>query len=149
MVWEGLVLPERRRFHRNGIIEKRQITNHSEKVLDESRIRTRPDTRVAALSGGMIQRLILAREIRFARDLLIISEPFWGLDSQGRDALEARLRVATGRGGAVLVFSSDLDDVTLLSDRVYVLNHGRVAGILESGSVSRERIGELMLERRT
>ena len=149
LVWEGLVLPERHRFHRRGVVDRRRIAIHSEEILHESRVRTRPESRISNLSGGMVQRLILAREIRFARELLIVSEPFWGLDTQGRDALESRLRDAAGRGVAVLVFCSDLDDVLLLADSVYVLNHGSVSGILDSESSSRERIGELMLETRS
>ena len=119
----------------------------SSRLLESAGVRAESDADVSTLSGGMLQRLILAREIDFARHLLIISEPFRGLDARGSSELLDRLQALRDSGMAILIFSSDLDDVVRIADSTTVF-HGGTQTTVPREEVSRRRIGELMLRGR-
>ncbi|MFA5951695.1 MAG: ABC transporter ATP-binding protein [Hyphomicrobium sp.] len=82
---------------------------------------------IASLSGGNVQRAVLARELTGEVDLLIISNPCFGLDFSAVAEIRSRIIAARNRGAAVLLMSEDLDEVLELSDRVLVMSEGRVA----------------------
>ncbi len=82
---------------------------------------------IAALSGGNVQRAVLARELSGEVDLLIISNPCFGLDFTAVSEIRARIMEARNRGAAVLLMSEDLDEVLELADRVLVMSEGRIA----------------------
>ena len=97
------------------------------------------------LSGGNVQKLILAREIDARPRLLVAAQPTRGLDLGATRAVHDRLRRLTASGCGVLLVSEDLDEVLALAQRVVVLFKGRVAGTLERAVASAESIGRLML----
>jgi len=94
-----------------------------------------------ALSGGNQQKLVLARELDDAPALLVVENPTRGLDIRATDDVHARLRDAARAGAAVVVFSSDLDEVLLLADRVLVV----YAGLVRECAPDREIVGRAML----
>ncbi|MYJ13926.1 MAG: ATP-binding cassette domain-containing protein, partial [Acidimicrobiia bacterium] len=98
----------------------------------------------SALSGGNVQRAILAREIHRRPSLLVAASPTRGLDV--RAALAVRQAMADGResGLAVLLISEDLDEAISVSDRLIVMFEGRVVGAFSAAEASVERLGELM-----
>jgi ABC-type uncharacterized transport system ATPase subunit len=107
-----------------------------------------PDTRTRLLSGGNAQKLLLCRELQGDRRLIVASSPTRGLDVRARATVHSLLFEARDAGAAVLVLSEDLDEVLLLSDRVGVLNRGRIVGEADSASnqnLDRDTIGALML----
>lgn len=85
------------------------------------------DSPIASLSGGNVQRAVLARELTGAVDLLIISNPCFGLDFTAVAEIRARIMDARNRGAAVLLMSEDLDEILELADRVLVMSEGRIA----------------------
>jgi simple sugar transport system ATP-binding protein len=90
------------------------------------KIKTRgPDTPIAALSGGNVQRAVLARELRDDVSLLVASNPCFGLDFAAVAEIRSRLVDARNRGAAVLLISADLDEIFALSDRIVVMSEGR------------------------
>jgi simple sugar transport system ATP-binding protein len=93
------------------------------------------------LSGGNQQKLVLARELDDAPSLLVVENPTRGLDIRATDDVHARLRDAARAGAAVVVFSSDLDEVLLLADRVLVV----YAGLVRECALDRETVGRAML----
>jgi simple sugar transport system ATP-binding protein len=85
-----------------------------------------PQAPIAALSGGNVQRAVLARELDGKVDLLVISNPCFGLDVKAVAEVRARIVAARNGGAAVLLLSEDLDEVLELSDRILVMHHGEI-----------------------
>ena len=101
---------------------------------------TRP---VAALSGGNQQKLVLARALEQKPAAIIAEDPTRGLDVAAARAIHDRLRAATADGAAILVYSSDLDEVLGLAGRVVVMHGGKLR--LGTRDAGREEIGRMML----
>src|SRR5207245_7638016 len=87
---------------------------------------TRPKSAVADLSGGGLQRVLLARELSEEPDLIVAAQPTRGLDVASAAMVRAQLVSHRHRGAAVLIISEDLDEVLELSDRVLVLFKGSI-----------------------
>lgn len=85
------------------------------------------DAPIASLSGGNVQRAVLARELTGEVDLLVISNPCFGLDFTAVAEIRARIMAARNAGAAVLLMSEDLDEIMELADRVLVMSEGRIA----------------------
>jgi simple sugar transport system ATP-binding protein len=144
-VWESLIVARRREFYRHGMIDRGRVREFVTELLESAGIEGPAHRRVSELSGGTIQRLILAREIDCTRRVLIISEPFWGLDVEGRSRIVARLEALRRRGVGILVFASDIDDVLAVADRVEVFYRGAIVSSADRASISRGSIGNHML----
>jgi ABC-type uncharacterized transport system ATPase subunit len=86
-----------------------------------------PDLRLGALSGGNVQRAILARELTGEVRVLIVANPCFGLDFTATAEIRARLMAARNRGVAILLVSEDLDEIQELADRILVMAGGRIA----------------------
>ena len=97
-----------------------------------------------SLSGGNIQRLILARELDGEYDILVAHEPTAGLDIKAVRFVRNKLSEAAAAGIAIFLISSDLDEIMGIADRIMVLHAGRIMGIFENGSIGRAAIGALM-----
>ena len=102
------------------------------------------ETQARLLSGGNIQRLILAREIESEPRLMIAVQPTRGLDVGAVELAHRLLLERRAAGAAILLISEDLDEVLALSDRVAVLYEGRIAGIADAADTDIARIGLLM-----
>ena len=100
-----------------------------------------PDTPVRMLSGGNQQKLVLARELQGPPSLLIAENPTRGLDLRATAAIHARLRDARDAGMAIVVYSSDLDELLLLADRTYAMFGGRLIPTARD----RRALGQAML----
>ena len=100
-------------------------------------------TRAGLLSGGNAQKLVLARELSDDSRLIIAHSPTRGLDVRACAAVHEHLVAARDAGAAVLLISEDLDEILMLSDRVGVLNRGRIVGEF-SRPVNRVSVGECM-----
>jgi ABC-type uncharacterized transport system ATPase subunit len=102
-----------------------------------------PDARAGSLSGGNQQKLVLARELARDPRVLVAENPTRGLDLHATASIHARLRDAARAGAAVLIYSSDLDEVLALADRVVVLSRGQLTDV--SLDASRAEIGAMMV----
>jgi simple sugar transport system ATP-binding protein len=95
--------------------------------IAQYRIRTRsPDTPLAALSGGNVQRTVLARELDGGAEVMIAANPCYGLDFSAVAQIHAEIIGARNRGAAVLLVSSDLDEILEIADRLVVMFEGRL-----------------------
>ncbi|SEM45217.1 simple sugar transport system ATP-binding protein [Gemmobacter aquatilis] len=103
-----------------------------------------PDGPIAALSGGNVQRAVLARELTGAVRLLVISNPCFGLDFSAVAEIRARIMAARNAGTAVLLMSEDLDEVMELSDRIVVMSEGRISYEVTAAQASLAEIGHHM-----
>ena len=102
------------------------------------------DAPIASLSGGNVQRAVLARELTGAVNLLVISNPCFGLDFSAVAEIRARIMAARNAGTAVLLMSEDLDEVMELSDRILVMSEGRIAYETPAATASMAEIGHHM-----
>jgi ABC-type uncharacterized transport system ATPase subunit len=103
-----------------------------------------PERRLEVLSGGNIQRVVLTLAFDEPAALLVVSYPTRGLDVRTTERTRALLLEARASGDAVILVSEDLDELLALSDRILVLHHGRVAGVVDAESANRQSLGQLM-----
>ncbi|KJQ53886.1 ABC transporter ATP-binding protein [Microbacterium sp. SA39] len=139
------------RFVRGGFLRRRASRSHADEMIARFDIRCRDaEQRAGTLSGGNIQKIVLAREISTDPRLLIVCEPTRGLDIGAIASVHQRLSDAADRGAAVIVQSSDLDEVLAIADRIVIFREGRaVADLQNSEDVDIARLGTLMLGDKT
>ncbi len=104
-------------------------------------------TAVGTLSGGNMQKIVLARELSHAAPVLIAEQPTRGLDVGATGFVHGELLAERARGGAVLLVSAELSEIMALSDRVLVMYEGRIVADLPGAEADEERIGLLMAGR--
>ena len=102
------------------------------------------ETPVRLLSGGNLQRTILAREISALPSLLVAMHPTRGLDIGATESVHKMLLEQRGKGAATLLISEDLDEILALSDRIAVLYEGEIVGMLPAENADMERLGMMM-----
>jgi simple sugar transport system ATP-binding protein len=105
---------------------------------------TSPDSPIEALSGGNVQRAILARELSGDVDVLIVANPCFGLDFASVADIRSQIMEARNRGAAVLLVSEDLDEILELADRVAVMSGGTITYVSPIEATDRNIIGQHM-----
>ncbi len=129
---------------RRGLLQRREQRRLAEQAIERLDIRAEPSSRVRTLSGGNQQKVCIARALHADPGVLVAVNPTRGLDLSSSAFVREELREQARAGVAILLLSTDLDEVLELGDRVAVLFRGRLEAI-EPGGASRERIGALML----
>ncbi|MFW6209389.1 MAG: ABC transporter, partial [Spirochaetota bacterium] len=92
-----------------------------------------------------IQKVIISRERVHSPQLLIFSEPSWGLDFAGRSFVYQKIEELKSQGSAVLIITSDIEEALECADRIVVMYRGQVSGIIRSDQADKTKIGRLML----
>ena len=132
-------------FSKGMILNAQAINAFANRLVSEYEIKTPNVTAyLGGLSGGNIQRLIVARELSFAPKLVIAENPTQGLDVKLTEFVHRRLIEQRDNGAAVLLVSMDLDEILTLSDRIAVVFGGKVVGIVEAEKAERSKLGLLM-----
>ena len=133
-------------YWRRGAIDRQAINATAVGLIKEFDIRTpSPDTSIGKLSGGNIQKALLARELSFGPRVVVFNKPTHGLDVRTIAMVRDRIRSLADLGVGTVVISTDLDELVDLCDRVAVLFEGRIAGIVPNGPGAETRIGELIV----
>jgi ABC-type uncharacterized transport system ATPase subunit len=134
-----------RPFARAGVMDHDTILSAAEQRSREFDVRT-PSvmTPVSSLSGGNQQKVIVAREFSRPIRLLVAAQPTRGLDVGSIEYIHRRIIEKRDEGVAVLLVSSELDEVMGLADRIAVMYEGRIVDILPAGQVTKEEVGLLM-----
>jgi ABC-type uncharacterized transport system ATPase subunit len=134
-------------FQRGGLLSRRAIRTRAEELVREYGVRCRDvGQRVGDLSGGNIQKVLLARELAAGPRALLVAEPTRGLDIAAAALIHERLAAAAEAGTALLVQSSDLEELLTITTRILVLYRGAIAADLpNTPRLTAERLGELML----
>ena len=128
---------------RSGTIDWRDIATQTAHIIDEFSVRAPgPTAPMSALSGGNQQKFVLGRELKHKPALLVLENPTQGLDVHAAEAIHGKIRAATSSGTAVVIYSSDLDELAAISDRILVVSRRNVIDT----SPERELIGRLLLE---
>jgi simple sugar transport system ATP-binding protein len=135
-------------FWRKGRIYRDEIDATAERLVEEYDIRT-PSvrSRLSTLSGGNVQKVVLARELSFDPRIVIFNKPTYGLDLRTARFVHEQIRRQSELGVASLVISTELDELIALCDRIAVMSRGRLQGIAENGPAVQERVGALMVAR--
>ncbi len=147
MLWENTLAGRETRpeFSRRGWLQKRNIRDDARSIIKEYDIvATGPAQRVGDLSGGNKQKIIVGRELSGNPQLVIAENPSWGVDIGAMAFIHGRLLDAAKRGAAVLLVSSDLEELFALSDRVGVFYNGKLNGIFGRNELDVYRIGAAM-----
>ena len=126
-------------------IDKKPARELAERLIKELDIKT-PSTEIPVrmLSGGNVQKVLLGREIESAPSLLITAYPVRGLDINSSYTIYGLLNEQKKKGVAVLFIGEDLDVLLELSDKIMVLCHGKVTGIVDAKTVTKEQLGLMM-----
>ena len=140
----NLVLEQLDDFRRGGRIDERSIRDHAYELIKRFDIRARPDDPVATLSGGNIQKVLLARVLSRDPRLVVVSQPTRGLDVGATEYVRAQLLARRADGAAILLVSEDLDELLALSDRLVVVYEGRIVGEMAVADADVEHLGMLM-----
>jgi simple sugar transport system ATP-binding protein len=132
-------------YSKNGLLNRKAITAATEKAIKDFDVRTPSiNTDIGSLSGGNQQKVIVAREFSRSVRLVIAAQPTRGLDVGSIEYIHRRIVEQRDAGAAVLIVSTELDEVLALGDRVAVMYEGRIVGILDAKQATRERVGLLM-----
>jgi general nucleoside transport system ATP-binding protein len=134
-------------FWRWGRTNTSAIAGQAQRLVDEYAVRTPSlSTRVGALSGGNIQKIILARELEKGAKVLVANKPTYGLDLKTVQLVHELITAFAAEGGAVLLLSNELDELIELSHRISVISRGRLVGTVDNNDTrTAERVGQLMI----
>jgi ribose transport system ATP-binding protein len=140
-VRENIGLPNLARWSRAGVVSSRTEREAAARWVTELRIKT-PDVaeRVVRLSGGTQQKVVLARWLAAESSLLVMDEPTRGVDVGAKVEIYELMNRLTHAGAGILMISSELPEVLGMSDRIYVMRHGRIQAELDAVSASEERV---------
>ena len=128
-----------------GLSRWSRIHRHAREQIDRHDIRTPSErTPIAKLSGGNIQKVLLARELTAEAAVVVFNKPTHGLDLQNTQVARERIVENAARGMAMIVISNELDELAAISDRIAVMFQGRLTGIVANDQNADRRIGLLM-----
>jgi ABC-type uncharacterized transport system ATPase subunit len=138
-------------FHRDPPFARRERFMHQEvnrrarDLIGQFSIRiTSERARVGTLSGGNLQKVVVARELTYAAPVLIAEQPSRGLDVGATEFIHQKLMSERDRGCAVLLVSAEMSEILSLSDRILVMYEGRIIADLLASEASEERLGALL-----
>jgi len=144
---ENLILKSYRQrpFSHGMFLDNNAAEENARRAMSEYQIMAPSiDTSVKVLSGGNIQRVVLARELSGDPRLIIAAHPTYGLDVGATEQVRQILLTQRDRGAGVLLISEDLEEVMSMSDRIMVLFGGEVMGIVDAEGAKIEEIGLMM-----
>ena len=132
-------------FSRHGLLDRRAIRSFCEQQMARFDIRAAgPLVRTGTLSGGNLQKALLARELAWDPLLLLAAQPTRGLDIGATQFVHRLFLERQAAGRAVLIISEDLEELFALCDRIAVMYEGRIVGTVRRDEASAERIGLMM-----
>jgi simple sugar transport system ATP-binding protein len=144
---ENIILREHHKqpYSKYGFLNLKNIEAYTDRLIKQFQVKT-PSQRTFAksLSGGNIQKVILARELSRNPRTIIAAQPTRGLDIGATEYVREQLILQRNQGTAVLLISEDLDEIMALSDRIAVMYEGSIMDVLSRKQATREKIGLLM-----
>lgn len=144
-VAENLVMKSLAGVTARGVLSRRKMHRIAQRQMAEFNIvAPSPDTPLRSLSGGNQQRVVLARELSAGPKALVAAQPTHGLDVGAIEDMYVRLRQAAAEGVAVLLISTELEEVMALANRIAVISSGRIVGVLPTAEATAERLGMLV-----
>jgi simple sugar transport system ATP-binding protein len=128
-----------------GVLQRQEIEQYANRLLKEFDVRAVSSrTPAGKLSGGNLQKMVLARELARDPRVIIAVNPTAGLDVGATADIRVRLLAERNRGRAILLISADLDEVLALSDRIAVMCSGEIVGLVDGKTANIEQVGLMM-----
>lgn len=143
-VAENMALEHLDEFMQRGVLDHKAIRHHATKLIADYQIKASPDDKVRKLSGGNIQKVILARVLERNPKAIIVAQPTRGLDVGATEYVRNKLVEQRRKGAAILLISEDLDEILELADRIAVIYEGRILGVLSAAEATPATVGLLM-----
>jgi simple sugar transport system ATP-binding protein len=146
-VAENMILREHHKlpYSRSGFLNLHDISGHADELIKKFHVKTPSrDTLAKNLSGGNIQKVVLARELSRDPRVILAAQPTRGLDIGATEYVREQLLEQRRQGSAIMLISEDLDEILALSDRIAVIYEGQIMGIVPRENATPERLGLLM-----
>ena len=144
-VAENLILADPHRMARWGILNRSRMAAEARALIERFEIATpSPDVPFRLLSGGNQQKVVLARELSGDPKALVVSQPTRGLDVGAIEYMSGQIRAAADAGVAVLLISTELEEILELADRIAVIFRGRLIGEMARSGVDLDRLSLMM-----
>ena len=144
---ENMILREHQKqpYSRSGFLNLRDIASHSDELIKKFHVKTPSrDTLAKNLSGGNIQKVVLARELARSPRVILAAQPTRGLDIGATEYVREQLLKQRRQGVAIMLISEDLDEILALSDRIAVIYEGQIMDIVPRENATAEKLGLLM-----
>jgi simple sugar transport system ATP-binding protein len=130
---------------RFGIINRGALRAQATRFVETFRVKTQGiDAPISSLSGGNVQRAVLARELSWPVEVLIVANPVFGLDFAAVAETHARIMAARASGAAILLISEDLDELLELADRIAVISEGKLVYETDAETADVRTLGHYM-----
>lgn len=130
---------------RGGLLSRARMVEYAEGLITRFRVKiASPATAVGTLSGGNLQKIVVARELDYAAPLLIAEQPTRGVDIGAIESIHREITDYRDRGGAVLLISAELSEILSLSTRILVMFEGRIVAELDAADATEHGLGALM-----
>ena len=144
-VAENLVLVDQSRAATRGLIDQKRLNAFAVEMIEQFSIAcSGPNAPMWSVSGGNQQRVVLARELSQEPKILVAAQPTRGLDVGAIEYMSQRIEAVAASGVAVLLISSELEEILELSHRIIVMHSGRIAGTMSRAEANFETLGLLM-----
>jgi ABC-type uncharacterized transport system ATPase subunit len=140
----NLVLENLDAYRRGPVLDERRIRATAAELIERFAIKARPGDPVGTLSGGNVQKVLLARVLAREPKVLIVAQPTQGLDVGATEYVRAQLLAQRAAGAAVLLISEELEELLALADRLVVMYEGEIVGRFDRADFDVERLGLLM-----
>lgn len=140
----NLALEQLHEYTRGPVVDERAIRANADELIDHFDIKARANDHIRTLSGGNIQKVLLARVLSRNPKVIVAAQPTRGLDVGATDYVRSLLLNAREGGAAIVLISEDLDEILDLSDGVVVMYEGTMTDAVEREAADPEQIGLLM-----
>lgn len=135
-------------FWSRGRVNRGEIERYADQLVKDYDVRPRDvNARIATLSGGNIQKLVLARELAFSPRVVVFNKPTYGLDVRTAEFVRDKITQLADEGVAAVLISTEIDELIALCDRIAVMSRGVITGVVDNDPGAEERVGELMVAR--
>jgi len=143
-VYENLALEHLDKFSKNGFLDRKEIQKNADALIQQFQIKAKAGDKIRTLSGGNMQKVLLARVLSTKPKIVIAPQPTRGLDVGATDYVREQLLEQRKNGAGVILISEDLEEILALSDRIAVMYEGEIVGLLAASDATPERLGLLM-----
>jgi simple sugar transport system ATP-binding protein len=144
---ENLILKSHRQapMSTRGVLRHDRIRRNAQDLIKQfAVVAPGPDTPTRMLSGGNVQKVVLARELSSNPAVIVAANPTRGLDVGATEAVRGLLLEAARKGVGILLISEDLDEILLLADRIAVIYEGRIVGVVPGSTADVQHLGLMM-----
>jgi simple sugar transport system ATP-binding protein len=140
-VAQNMAIEQLDRFSRRGYLDRTAIRRYAQALIEEYQIKASPDDRIHTLSGGNLQKVVLARVLAQSPKVLVVAQPTRGLDVSATEYVRSKLLEQRAQGAAILLISEDLDEIMHLSDTIAVLFEGRIMAVRPAEGATPQELG--------